>query len=63
MSLDTKYRKPVPYETELIGKVILIKENSKEKVLVLRHAATGLGSMEFDKAGGCQMLLHRDTFD
>lgn len=41
----------------------LIKENSKEKVLVLRHAAIGLGSMEFDKAGGCQMLLHRDTFD
>ena len=41
----------------------LIKENSKEKVFVLRHAAIGLGSMEFDKAGGCQMLLHRDTFD
>lgn len=29
MSLDTKYRKPVPYETELIGKGILIKESSK----------------------------------
>lgn len=41
----------------------LVKENSKEKVLVLRHAAIGLGSMEFDKAGECQMLLHRDTFD
>ena len=39
------------------------KENSKEKVLVLRHVPTGLGSMEFDKAGECQMLLHRDTFD
>ena len=41
----------------------LVKENSKEKVFVLRHAAIGLGSMEFDKAGECQMLLHRDTFD
>lgn len=41
----------------------LVKENSKEKVLVLRHVPTGLGSMEFDKAGECQMLLHRDTFD
>ena len=26
----------------------LVKENSKEKVLVLRHVPTGLGSMEFD---------------
>ena len=41
----------------------LVKENSKVKVLVLRHVPTGLGSMEFDKAGECQMLLHRDTFD
>ena len=41
----------------------LVKENSKEKVLVLRHVPTGLGSVEFDKAGECQMLLHRDTFD
>ena len=41
----------------------LVKENSKEKVLVLRHVPIGLGSMEFDKAGECQMLLHRDTFD
>ena len=29
MSLDTKYRKPVPYNTELIGKGMIIKENSK----------------------------------
>ena len=29
----------------------------------VRHVPTGLGSMEFDKAGECQMLLHRDTFD
>ena len=41
----------------------LVKENSKEKVLVLRHVPTGLGRMELDKAGECQMLLHRDTFD
>lgn len=27
--LDTKYRKPVPYDIELIGKGMLIKENSK----------------------------------
>ena len=29
MSLDTKYRKPVPYNTELIGKGVVIKNNSK----------------------------------
>ncbi len=29
LSLDTKYRKPVPYNTEIIGKGIVIKENSK----------------------------------
>ena len=29
LSLDTKYRKPVPYETDLIGKGIIIRENSK----------------------------------
>lgn len=29
ISLDTKYRKPVPYDVELIGKGMLIKENSK----------------------------------
>lgn len=29
ISLDTKYRKPVPYGVDLIGKGILIKENSK----------------------------------
>ena len=28
ISLDTKYRKPVPYDVELIGKGMLIKENS-----------------------------------
>lgn len=29
MSLDTKYRKPVPYDEEIIGKGIVIKENNK----------------------------------
>lgn len=29
LSLETKYRKPVPYDTDLIGRGILIKENSK----------------------------------
>ncbi|MCH5251901.1 MAG: PaaI family thioesterase [Lachnospiraceae bacterium] len=29
LSLDTKYRKPVPYETELIGRGIVTRENSK----------------------------------
>ena len=29
MSLDTKYRKPVPYETDLIGRGIVVKETSK----------------------------------
>ena len=61
----------VPYqtvsETSVMPGIYLdeihLKENSKEKVLVLRHVPIGLGSMEFDKAGECQMLLHRDTFD
>lgn len=29
ISLETKYRKPVPYNTELIGKGIVIKDSSK----------------------------------
>lgn len=29
LSLDTKYRKPVPYETDLIGKGTVLKETSK----------------------------------
>ena len=29
MSLDTKYRKPVPYDEEIIGKGIVINENNK----------------------------------
>lgn len=29
LSLDTKYRKPVPYETNLIGRGIVVKETSK----------------------------------
>lgn len=29
LSLDTKYRKPIPYETDLIGRGIVVKETSK----------------------------------
>ncbi len=29
LSLDTKYRKPVPYETDLIGRGIVTRETSK----------------------------------
>lgn len=29
LSLDTKYRKPVPYETDLLGRGIVVKETSK----------------------------------
>lgn len=29
ISLDTKYRRPVPYETELIGKGVIVKNNHK----------------------------------
>ncbi len=29
LSLDTKYRKPVPYETDLIGRGIVVKETNK----------------------------------
>lgn len=29
LSLDTKYRKPVPYETDLIARGIIVKETSK----------------------------------
>lgn len=29
LSLETKYRKPVPYEVDLIGKGIVIKNNNK----------------------------------
>lgn len=28
ISLDTKYRKPVPYETELIGRGVVVKNTS-----------------------------------
>lgn len=29
LSLDTKYRKPVPYETDLIGRGVVVKQTSK----------------------------------
>ena len=54
MSLDTKYRKPVPYETELIGKGILIKENSKffvvdSKILDLQGNILANGTIKYIK--------------
>ena len=54
MSLDTKYRKPVPYETELIGKGILIKENSKffvvdSKILDLQGNVLANGTIKYIK--------------
>ena len=54
MSLDTKYRKPVPYETELIGKGILIKENSKffvvdSKILDLEGNVLANGIIKYIK--------------
>ena len=36
----------------------LVKENSKEKVLVLRHVPTGLGSMEFAKILHTGIKIH-----
>lgn len=33
MSLEVKYRKPVPYETDLIGKGIVVKETGKFAVI------------------------------
>lgn len=39
------------------------REMGHEGKRVLRHIAIALGSMEFDGAGGCQMLLHRDIFN
>ncbi len=39
------------------------KEVDHEGKRVFRQAAIALGSMELDGTGGCQMLLHRDTFN
>lgn len=33
MSLEVKYRKPVPYETDLIGKGIVVKETGKFAII------------------------------
>ena len=54
MSLDTKYRKLVPYNTELIGKGILIKENSKffvvdSKILDLEGNVLANGIIKYIK--------------
>ena len=39
------------------------KEVDHEEKRVFRQVAIALGSMELDGTGGCQMLLHRDTFN
>lgn len=36
---------------------------SKKSTDICIRAAIALGSMELDGTGGCQMLLHRDTFN
>lgn len=39
------------------------KKNIDWEKRICIHAAIALGSMELDGTGGCQMLLHRDTFN
>lgn len=54
MSLDTKYRKPVPYNIELIGKGMIIKENNKffvvdSKILDLEGNILANGTIKYIK--------------
>ncbi len=54
LSLDTKYRKPVPYETEIIGKGIVVKENTKffvvdSKILDLDGNILANGTIKYIK--------------
>ena len=54
MSLDTKYRKPVPYDEEIIGKGIVIKENNKffvvdSKILDLQGNVLANGTIKYIK--------------
>ena len=54
MSLDTKYRKPVPYNQEIIGKGIVIKENNKffvvdSKILDLQGNVLANGTIKYIK--------------
>lgn len=54
MSLDTKYRKPVPYDEEIIGKGIVIKENNKffvvdSKIMDLQGNVLANGNIKYIK--------------
>lgn len=54
MSLDTKYRKPVPYDEEIIGKGIVIKENNKffvvdSKIIDLQGNVLANGTIKYIK--------------
>lgn len=54
MSLDTKYRKPVPYDEEIIGKGIVIKENNKffvvdSKIMDLQGNVLANGTIKYIK--------------
>ena len=54
LSLDTKYRKPVPYNAEIIGKGMVIKENSKffvvdSKILYLEGNVLANGTIKYIK--------------
>lgn len=54
MSLDTKYRKLVPYDEEIIGKGIVIKENNKffvvdSKIMDLQGNVLANGTIKYIK--------------
>ena len=56
MSLDTKYRKPVPYDTELIGRGVVIKNNNKflvveSEILDLEGNVLANGTIKYIKLG------------
>ena len=54
VSLDTKYRKPVPYNTELIGKGVVVKNNNnflivESKILDLEGNVLANGTIKYIK--------------
>ena len=54
VSLDTKYRKPVPYNTELIGKGVVVKNNNnflivKSEILDLEGNVLANGTIKYIK--------------
>ena len=54
MSLDAKHRKPVPYDEEIIGKGIVIKENNKffvvdSKIMDLQGNVLANGTIKYIK--------------